>query len=110
VTAGVRGAIEGLIENAIEHNPVDDPMVVVRIVPGPEADWVDLTVEDDGPIIPAAERDVVTGEAEITQTHHGQGLGLWLVKWTVEQSGGRLSFEKSDMGGNCVRLRLQTSE
>lgn len=110
VTSGFRGAVEGLIENAIEHNPADNPQVLVRIVPGPEDDWIDLTVEDDGPIIPAAERDVITGKAEITQTQHGRGLGLWLVKWAVERSGGRLSFEESDMGGNCVRLRLRTSD
>lgn len=110
VTSGFRGAIEGLIENAIEHNPADSPRVLVRITPGPEGDWIDLTVEDDGPIIPAAEREVITGEAEITQTQHGRGLGLWLVKWAVARSGGRLSFEESDMGGNCVRLRLRTSE
>jgi nitrogen fixation/metabolism regulation signal transduction histidine kinase len=53
---------------------------------------------------------VITGEAEITQTHHGRGLGLWLVKWTVERSGGQLSFGESDIGGNCVRLRLRRSE
>jgi len=110
VTTGFRGAVEGLVENAIEHNPASDPRVVVRIEPGPESEWLDLTVEDDGPLIPSADREVITGEAEITQTHHGRGLGLWLVKWTVERSGGRLSFEESDVGGNCVRLRLRRSE
>jgi PAS domain S-box-containing protein len=109
-TSGFHDAVEGLVENAIEHNPADEPRVGVRIAPGPEDGWIDLTVEDDGPIIPAAERDVITGRAEITQTQHGRGLGLWLVKWAVERSGGRLSFEKSDMGGNCVRLRLRTSD
>ena len=110
VTTGFRGAIEALIENAIEHNPDPEPRVRVRIRPGPEAEWLDLTVADDGPPIPSADREVITGEAEITQTHHGRGLGLWLVKWTVERSGGRLSFGRSDLGGNCVRLRLRRSE
>jgi signal transduction histidine kinase len=31
VTTGFRGAVDGLVENAIEHNPVSDPRVVVRI-------------------------------------------------------------------------------
>ena len=110
VTTGFRGAVDGLVENAIEHNPVSDPRVVVRIEPGPEGEWLDLTVADDGPPIPPADREVITGEAEITQTHHGRGLGLWLVKWTVERSGGQLSFGESDIGGNCVRLRLRRSE
>lgn len=107
VTTGFRDAIEALIENAIEHNPADTPRVRIRTNAGPEDDWIDLVVEDDGPIIPEADREVITGAAEITQTRHGRGLGLWLVKWTVERSGGRLSFERSDMGGNCVRLRLR---
>lgn len=110
VATGFRSAIGGLVENAIEHNHAPDPQVLVQIEPGPEAEWLDLTVEDDGPLIPSADREVITGEAEITQTHHGRGLGLWLVKWTVERSGGRLSFEESDIGGNCVRLRLRRSE
>lgn len=107
VTTGFRDAIGALIENAIEHNPADAPRVRIRANAGPEAEWIDLTVEDDGPMIPEADREVITGAAEITQTRHGRGLGLWLVKWTVERSGGRLSFEGSDMGGNCVRLRLR---
>lgn len=110
VTTGFRDAIEALIENAIEHNPVDRPQVVVRIGPGPEDGWIDLTVEDDGPIIPAADRDVITGAAEITQTCHGRGLGLWLIKWTVERSGGQLSFDRSEMGGNSVRLRFRKAD
>jgi len=110
VTAGFRDAIEASIENAIEHNPIDRPRVVIRMESGPEDGWIDLTVEDDGPIIPAADRDVITGAAEITQTCHGRGLGLWLIKWTVEQSGGQLSFGRSDMGGNSVRLRLRRAD
>jgi len=52
------------------------------------------------------EREVVAGDAEITPTRHGSGLGLWLVKWTVENIGGEVAFETSDLGGNAVRLRL----
>jgi len=53
------------------------------------------------------ERNVVTGSADITPKHHGSGLGLWLVKWIVDRSGGELAFEESDLGGNRVRIRLQ---
>lgn len=110
VTTGFRDAVEASIENAIEHNPIDRPRVVVRMEPGPEGEWIDLTVEDDGPIIPAADRDVITGAAEITQTRHGRGLGLWLIKWTVERSGGQLSFGRSEMGGNSVLFRLRKAD
>ncbi|GGN08745.1 PAS domain-containing sensor histidine kinase [Halarchaeum nitratireducens] len=98
-------ALDSLVDNAIRHNPSETPRVRVRVVaeaPG----WTTVHVEDDGPPIPADERDVVTGDAEITPTRHGSGLGLWLVKWTVETFGGELSFDESDLGGNDVRVRL----
>ncbi|MFB6296450.1 MAG: ATP-binding protein [Halobacteriales archaeon] len=99
-------AVEALIENAIVHNPAAEPTVDVRVEPVGSGGWVDIVVADDAPAIPAAEREVVTGEAEITPTRHGSGLGLWLVKWTVENSGGEVAFETSELGGNAVRLRL----
>lgn len=98
-------ALDSLVDNAIRHNPAAEPRVRVRAAAEAEG-WATVHVEDDGPSIPAAERDVVTGEAEITPTRHGSGLGLWLVKWTVETFGGELSFGESDLGGNDVRIRL----
>lgn len=109
VATEFRAAIEALVENAVVHNPAATPRVAVSTRPGPKPDWIDVLVADDGPVIPAAEREVITGEAEITQTCHGQGLGLWLIKWIVDRSGGRLLFEESEMGGNRVCLRLRRS-
>jgi PAS domain S-box-containing protein len=102
----LRYAIESLVDNALEHNPAESPTVRIR---GAEADadgWVCIRVDDDGPGIPTHERRVITGDAEITSTQHGSGLGLWLVKWTTELFGGEVSFAESDLGGNSVRLRL----
>jgi PAS domain S-box-containing protein len=98
-------AIASLVENAIEHNPADEPRV--RIEGGTEADqWCSLAVCDDGPGIPPVEREVITGAVEIGELRHGSGLGLWLVKWTVETFGGTVSFGRSRDGGSRVRLRL----
>jgi PAS domain S-box-containing protein len=108
-TTELRTAFASLVENAIEHNPAETPRVRVGIEPV-ESEWIDVFVEDDGPRIPAAERDVITGAAEITPTRHGSGLGLWLVTWTAERFGGELSFGESDLGGNSVRVRLQASD
>jgi PAS domain S-box-containing protein len=99
-------AAEALVENAVVHNPVDHPIVEVRIESVGDEGWIDVVVADDAPEIPAAERAVITGEADITPTQHGSGLGLWLAKWTVEGFGGELAFGTSDLGGNDVRLRL----
>lgn len=108
----LRYAIDSLVDNAIEHNPSAEPRVRVRIesaaVAGSAADeWVAIRVEDDGPRIPADERDVILDGSKITPTHHGSGLGLWLTELTVETFGGELSFGASELGGNDVSIRLR---
>jgi PAS domain S-box-containing protein len=103
-------AIDHLVENAITHNPADEPRVRVRVTEAAADGWVAISVEDDGPEIPVREREVITGEAEITATQHGSGLGLWLVKWTTDLFGGDLSFAESALGGNSVCLRLPQGE
>lgn len=100
---------ESLLENAVEHNPAPDPIVGVRIERAADG-WIDVCVEDDGPAIPASQRRIVTGEADITPLRHSKGIGLWLVKWTAERLGGELSFESSAYGGNSVRIRIPSAE
>jgi signal transduction histidine kinase len=108
-TDRIRVAVESLVENAIEHNPVAEPRVWIETRTVEDGAWADLTVSDDGPEIPEVERAVVTGDTEITSLSHGTGLGLWLVRWTVDRFGGELSFERTDVG-NCVRVRLPLAE
>jgi PAS domain S-box-containing protein len=99
-------AIDQLVDNAVKHNPATTPRVRVRATDASASGWATICVEDDGPEIPVREREVITGDAEITATQHGTGLGLWLVKWTTDLFGGDLSFSTSDLGGNSVRMRL----
>ena len=112
----LRYAIDGLVDNAIEHNPSASPRVRVRLdapLEGPDTDaaaaeWAALHVEDDGPRIPLNERDVIRDDDAITPTYHGSGLGLWLTELTVEAFGGELAFgESDDLGGNDVSIRLR---
>jgi len=109
----LRYAIDSLVANAIEHNPSPEPRVRIRIegaadVHGAAAGkWAAIHVEDDGPRIPADERNVILDGSEITPTHHGSGLGLWLTELTVEMFGGELAFGASDLGGNDVSIRLR---
>lgn len=102
-------AVDSLLENAVEHNPDPEPSVRVRIERAADG-WVDICVEDDGPTIPESKHRLVTGEADITPLRHGQGIGLWLVKWATERFGGELSFGTSDIGGNRVTIRVPSGE
>jgi len=88
-------AIENLVENAIEHGqPLSDrensPDAAIEAVP--DGDRVAITVVDGGCGVPDAELAVLERESE-TPMEHGSGLGLWLINWIVERSGGDLSFD-----------------
>jgi len=64
-----------------------------------------IAVADNGPGIPDHEYEVLTAGEE-TALEHGSGLGLWLVYWVVEKSGGELTFEDNDPHGAIVTMTL----
>ncbi len=97
-------AVTELVENAVQHN--DDP--TVRVTVSLQAETVELRVADSGSGIPDTERVVVEKQRE-TPLDHASGLGLWMVSWIVEASGGDLTFGESDMGGGLVVLSLPRS-
>jgi PAS domain S-box-containing protein len=103
-TDGLEWALEELIRNACEHAG-DAPTVTVAVRDGRTT--ASVTVADDGPGIPAPERRIV-GAGPETDLEHGSGMGLWLVYWTVETSGGDLQFDGDD--GAAVRMTLPRAD
>jgi len=102
----LEAAISEVLENAIEHND-DEPSVTITVSNTEEDyEWVEITISDDGPGIPEAEREVLT-EGKETALHHGSGLGLWLTNWIVGKFGGDVSFDDYHTNGGTVTLRLQ---
>jgi len=101
-------AIVELVENGIRHAEDDAPVVNVSVSVGERE--TTLTVTDDGPPIPAFEASVLTGDHEMTDIYHSTGLGLWLVYWVVELSGGRIEVDSPTDDGNCVRIHLPRGE
>ncbi|WP_435103242.1 ATP-binding protein [Arhodomonas sp. AD133] len=66
-----------------------------------------LTVEDDGPGIPAAVRDAVTRRGVRLDEHTpGEGIGLAVVGELVAAAGGTLSIDASPLGGTRVHVKL----
>jgi PAS domain S-box-containing protein len=102
-TESLDAALWELVENACDHAGPSSHVVVTTRCEGDEAT---VTVADDGPGIPAAEHRILTDGVE-TQLEHGSGLGLWLVYWVVEASGGDVDFEVDD--GTEVTVRLQAA-
>jgi PAS domain S-box-containing protein len=92
-------AIENLVENALEHGGSDPTVWVTASVAEAE---LTLTVADDGPGISSDELAVLERGVE-TPLEHGSGVGLWLIDWIVDKSGGSLSF---DVDGTGTRARI----
>lgn len=97
-------AIAELLENATIHTV--DPEPTIEVTMEPTEQGATISVTDDGPGIPEMERQVLTGEGDITPLYHGSGLGLWFVNLVVSRSEGHLQFGESADGGSIVTLRL----
>jgi len=87
-----------LIENAVKHGR-HGGTVAVAAEPS-DARTIVVTVDDDGPgVVPAdRERVFVLGERASAQAG-GSGIGLALVRLMLERLGGRITLERSPLGG-----------
>jgi signal transduction histidine kinase len=98
-----RRAVSELLDNAITHNNSEDPRVHVLLEP---SDPVRLVIVDNGPGIPENELEPLRNKEE-TSLEHGTSIGLWLIRWIVDQSDGTLTFDTGD-DGTCVEIELPT--
>jgi len=70
-----------------------------------------LTVEDDGPGLPAERRaEVIQRGARLDETAPGSGLGLSIVDELARAYGGSLRLAESELGGLKVELVLPRAE
>ncbi len=105
----LRIVLRSLLDNAIRHNDAAHPCANVHAVV-PDSSTVEIAVVDNGPGIPTIEQQIITDDTDITPLNHGNGLGLWLVKWIVEAYGGTLDIETPSDGGSIVRLKLHRDD
>lgn len=87
----LRQLVENLFRNAIEHAGADVTISVVEMDDG-------FAIEDDGPGIPADERDQVL-DPGFTSSSDGTGFGLAIVKQTAEAHGWEVTVTESGTGG-----------
>ncbi len=88
------------IENGIVHQDTDSPIVFVS-VSTPSEDTAQIEIRNEGEI-PNVEQDTLE-KGEETALEHSSGLGLWLIKWIVENAHGSIEFPES----NTDEIRLQ---
>lgn len=104
VPESYRIAVSELVENAIEHNPEEDPLA--RITVTREGDEIHTCIDDGCP--PIRESDVqAINEGRETPLVHSLGIGLWLANWVADTVGGQLHLERRDDDtGNCATIVL----
>jgi len=107
--------VRNLVDNAINYTPsnADRPGVItVRILKDPFSKMLVLQVEDSGPGIPAAERELVFQPfyRVLGTEADGSGLGLPIVLEIARQHHASLSIEDSRPGqtppGTCFTVRF----
>ena len=94
----LRQVFENLFRNAIEHGGPD-----VTITVGDTAEG--FYVADDGPGIPADERDAVF-DLGVTSSADGTGFGLAIVERVVEAHGWTIDVTAGDAGGARFEVSL----
>jgi signal transduction histidine kinase len=112
--AAVRQIVINLIENALKFGP-DGQTVTVTLdlerpaAPGGAGDLLRLSVDDEGPGVPPADRDRIWQPfvrlAEGGSAPAGTGLGLSVVRQLVAELGGRWSV--CDVPGRGARFRVE---
>ncbi len=103
---GARLAIANIVRNALVHGlPVDGAAqhVVVSVA------GATVTVDDNGPGVPAADRQRVLQRFERGGAGHGSGLGLAIAQQVAIAHGGAVSIGSSPLGGTRVVLSLAPS-
>jgi heavy metal sensor kinase len=105
----LRQMLWNLIENALRYSP---PGSRIDLSIERRGDRVTIAVTDDGPGIPAADRDRIFDRfvrLEGAGGAAGAGLGLPIARWIAEAHGGSVSLDDT-AGGCCFRITLPCTE
>jgi signal transduction histidine kinase len=100
-------AINNLLDNALKYTPVGGNVALATRV---EADFVVITVTDNGPGVPLGEREAIFRRlyrSDTSRSRRGLGLGLSLVKAIVEAHGGTITARDAPGGGARFTMRLR---
>ncbi|MEO8945714.1 MAG: ATP-binding protein [Gemmatimonadaceae bacterium] len=97
-----------LLDNALLYSPPGSPvnLAATRI-----DDWLELTVADRGPGVPAADAEHIFEpfyrHTSTSGTVHGTGLGLAIARSLAEAQGGHLVYAAREGGGSVFSLQLR---
>ncbi len=100
--------LSNLVSNAIKYTAPENAVTLASTV---HDDYVRISVTDQGPGIPAEERDLLFSEfgklsTRPTGGESSTGLGLWIVKQLVTLQNGRVGVECPPEGGSTFWVEL----
>lgn len=107
---GDRGRLTQVVRNLVE-NAVIAAAHTVRVTVGAVDGAAQISVEDDGPGIPVAQRQrvferFVRLDESRSRDSGGSGLGLAIVREIVDSHGGTVTIAAAASGGARIQLRL----
>jgi signal transduction histidine kinase len=102
---GLPGTLKQIVTNLVSNalDAVDEKgRVLVRVHEAVRKERAGLliTIADDGPGIPKANRDQVFEAFFTTKEETGTGLGLWVTRELVVDAGGEIAFKSSLTGSH----------
>lgn len=106
--AGFRLLLRHLLDNALRYHRGPAATVTVRVGAGAGGSWT-MTVADDGPGIPAGDRDRLLAPMERLDRDSalpGLGLGLATCTRVAAAHGGRLRLQERSGGGTAAWVRV----
>lgn len=102
--SSVRQAVDNLLSNALKFAPRGSTVTVA--VDARDSTW-EISVVDEGPGIPAAERDAVFAPFHrVPGSAGGTGLGLAIVREIARRHGGDAAVAHRATPGLCVTIAL----
>lgn len=100
----LRSAVENLVENAIAYAGA------VEVATSVEGDRVRIAVADEGPGVPAAQRErIFEPYVRLAERTAGTGLGLHLARELARAMGGDVTLEDGDGPGATFVLELRSA-
>lgn len=99
--------LRNLINNAIKHHDKASGHIIVRSIPSPDEQYYLFEVADDGPGIAPEHYERVFAMFQTLRPRdevEGSGMGLAVIKKTIESLGGSISLAANQPRGSAFRF------